>query len=248
MASRACLLILATVGATVPFTVGAQALAAEKNADPRVELAAKIPGAKPDELRQSPIAGIYELARGGEIAYVSADGKYVIAGDLYDLAKNDNLTENRRRGERLRLLSRVPESDMLVFSPREAKYTITVFTDVDCTYCRKLHSEMADYNRLGIKVRYLFYPRSGPDTESWHKAEDVWCSPNRNEALTRAKRGEELKGVKSCPTPVARDYQLGQDFAIRGTPAIVLADGEVLPGYVPAASLAEHLRTMPQKK
>jgi thiol:disulfide interchange protein DsbC len=125
-----------------------------------------------------------------------------------------------------------------------------VFTDVDCSYCRKLHSEMADYNRLGIKVRYLFYPRSGPDTESWHKAEEVWCSANRNEALTKAKRGEELKNVKNCPTPVARDYQLGQDFAIRGTPAIVLADGEVLPGYVPAASLAEHLRTAqkPQKK
>ncbi len=246
MASRACLLILGLAGVTVSFTLPAQTLPAK--ADPRVELAAKIPGAKPDELRQSPIPGIYELARGGEIAYVSADGKYVIAGDLYDLAKNDNLTEARRRGERLRLLSRVPETDMLVFGPRDAKYTITVFTDVDCTYCRKLHAEMADYNRLGIKVRYLFYPRSGPDTESWQKAEEVWCSPNRNDALTRAKRGEALKNVKSCPTPVARDYQLGQDFAIRGTPAIVLADGEVLPGYVPAASLAEHLRTAPQKK
>jgi thiol:disulfide interchange protein DsbC len=246
MASRACLLILGLAGVTVSFTLPAQTLPAK--ADPRVELAAKIPGAKPDELRQSPIPGIYELARGGEIAYVSADGKYVIAGDLYDLAKNDNLTEARRRGERLRLLSRVPETDMLVFGPRDAKYTITVFTDVDCTYCRKLHAEMADYNRLGIKVRYLFYPRSGPDTESWQKAEEVWCSPNRNDALTRAKRGEELKNVKSCSTPVARDYQLGQDFAIRGTPAIVLADGEVLPGYVPAASLAEHLRTSPQKR
>lgn len=246
MASRACILLLGLAGATVPFALGAQALPAK--VDPRVELAAKIPGAKPDELRQSPIAGMYELARGGEIAYVSADGKYVIAGDLYDLAKNDNLTENRRRGERLRLLNRVPESDMLVFGPRDAKYTITVFTDVDCSYCRKLHSEMADYNRLGIKVRYLFYPRSGPDTESWHKAEEVWCSANRNEALTRAKRGEALKSVKNCPTPVARDYQLGQDFAIRGTPAIVLADGEVLPGYVPPASLAEHLRTSTAQK
>jgi thiol:disulfide interchange protein DsbC len=247
MASRACILLLGLAVATVPLTLCAQAPAPAK-ADPRVELAAKIPGAKPDELRQSPIAGIYELARGSEIAYVSADGKYVIAGDLYDLAKNDNLTETRRRGERLKMLGRVSESDMLVFGPRDAKYTITVFTDVDCSYCRKLHSEMADYNRLGIKVRYLFYPRSGPDTESWHKAEEVWCSSNRNDALTRAKRGEPLKAVKNCPTPVARDYQLGQDFAIRGTPAIVLADGEVLPGYVPAASLAEHLRTAPQKK
>jgi thiol:disulfide interchange protein DsbC len=241
MASRARLLLIALAATTAPFTLNAQAPAPK--ADPRVELAAKIPGAKPDELRQSPIPGIWELARGTDIAYVTADGKYVLAGDLYDLASNDNLTETRRRGERLRLLKGVPESDMLVFGPRDSKYTITVFTDVDCSYCRKLHSEMADYNRLGIKVRYLFYPRSGPDTESWHKAEEVWCSANRNEALTKAKRGEDLKNVKSCPTPVARDYQLGQDFAIRGTPAIILADGEVLPGYVPPASLAEHLRT-----
>jgi thiol:disulfide interchange protein DsbC len=241
MASRARLLLIGLAATTAPFTLSAQT--ALPKADPRIELAAKIPGAKPDELRQSPIAGIYELARGTDIAYVTADGKYVLAGDLYELASNDNITETRRRGERLRLLSRVPESDMLVFGPRDSKYTITVFTDVDCSYCRKLHSEMADYNRLGIKVRYLFYPRSGPDTESWHKAEEVWCSANRNEAMTKAKRGEALKNVKSCPTPIARDYQLGQDFAIRGTPAIVLADGEVLPGYVPAGSLAEHLRT-----
>lgn len=218
-------------------------LAAQPAARPdvRAELASKIPGAKAEDLKPTPIPGVYELMRGTDIAYVSTDGKYVITGDLYDLASNDNLTENRRRGARLRLLGDVPESEMLVFSPREPKHTITVFTDIDCGYCRKLHTQIEQYNRLGIKVRYLFYPRSGPDTESWQKAVEVWCSPNRNEALTRAKRGEDLKTKSCAKSPVERHYDLGQDFAIRGTPAIVLANGEMLPGYVPPEDLAGHL-------
>jgi thiol:disulfide interchange protein DsbC len=210
--------------------------------DVRAELAAKIPGARPEELRPSPIAGVYELMRGTDVAYVSTDGKYVIAGDLYEMASNDNLTETRRRAARLKLLQAVPESEMLVFSPRDPKETITVFTDIDCGYCRKLHSEIADYNKLGIRVRYLFYPRSGPDTESWTKAVEVWCSPNRNDALTRAKRGEELKTKPCSKTPVQRHYELGQDFALRGTPAIITSSGELLPGFVPPGPLAQHLK------
>jgi len=212
-------------------------------ADLRIELAKKIPGAQPDDLRPSPIPGMYELTRGSDIAYVSADGKYAITGDLYDIATSDNLTEVKRRNVRLKLLSAIPEAEMLVFSPQNPKYTVTVFTDVDCGYCRKLHSQMAEYNRLGIRVRYLFYPRSGPDTESWEKAEQVWCSKDRNAALTRAKLGEKLSAPAQCKgSPVARDYALGQKFNIGGTPALVLEDGELLPGYLPPAMLAQRLR------
>lgn len=232
----------ATPAAAASTTTVAATAATDK--DPRAALAAKIPGgAKPEELHASPIAGMYELARGTDIAYVSADGKYAIAGDLYELATDQNLTENARRAERTKLLASVPESQMVVFSPKDPKYTVSVFTDVDCTYCRKLHSQIADYNRLGIRVRYMFFPREGPDTESWAKAEQVWCSPNRNEALTRAKLDESIPGPKHCAgSPVAREYALGQDVGVRGTPAIVLDDGEMLPGYLPPAMLAQHLK------
>lgn len=235
---------LAIASALVSVAVPADDAAVDKK-DPRSAIAAKIPGAKAEDLRPSPIPGVYELMRGTDAAYVSADGKYAIAGDLYDLGSNANLTETRRRDARLKLLARVPESQMLVFSPKSPKYTVTVFTDVDCGYCRKLHGEMAEYNRLGIKVRYLFYPRSGPNTESWTKADEVWCSPNRNDALTRAKRGEDLKvKSKTCAgSPVERHYALGQEMDLRGTPAIMLATGEMLPGYVPPAVLAKHLAT-----
>jgi thiol:disulfide interchange protein DsbC len=212
-------------------------------ADPRIEIAKKIPGTTPDELHATPISGIYELVQGTDIAYVTADGKYAISGDLYDVGRNDNLTEVRRRDIRIKLLASVPESDMLIFSPRDPKYTVTVFTDVDCAFCRKLHSQIAEYNRLGVRVRYMFYPRSGPNTESWTKAEQVWCSTNRNDALTRAKLGEQLKSPKSCGnSPVGRDYEMGKQFDIRGTPAIVMNNGEMLGGYVSPMQLVEHLQ------
>jgi thiol:disulfide interchange protein DsbC len=212
-------------------------------ADPRIEIAKKIPGTTADELHATPIAGIYELVQGTDIAYVTADGKYAISGDLYDVGRNDNLTEVRRRDIRIKLLASVPESDMLIFSPRDPKYTVTVFTDVDCAFCRKLHSQIAEYNRLGVRVRYMFYPRSGPNTESWAKAEQVWCSTNRNDALTRAKLGQELKSPKSCGnSPVGRDYEMGKQFDIRGTPAIVMNNGEMLGGYVSPMQLVEHLQ------
>lgn len=241
-------LLLGVAGLAASFMATAQVPAGSAQrmgaaVDPRVELASKIPGTKPDDLRESPIPGIYELSKGTDIAYVTTDGKYAISGDLFDVASNDNLTEKTRRAERSRLIASLPESQMVVFAPKDPKYTVTVFTDIDCGYCRKLHSQIADYNRLGIKVRYLFYPRSGPDTESWAKAEEVWCSPNRSDALTRAKLGEEIKGPKRCSgSPIAREYALGQDVGVRGTPAIVLENGEMLPGYLPPAMLANHLK------
>ena len=210
-------------------------------ADARAQIASRIPGSRPDDFRPSPIAGIYEFTRGTEIAYVTADGKYAIGGDLIDLAKNDNLTETHRRELRAKSIEAIPESQMLVFGPENPKYTVTVFTDVDCAYCRALHSQIHEYNRLGIRVRYLFYPRTGPNSDSWTKAEEVWCSNNRNEALTLAKQGVVLP-AKACPNnPVARHYALGRDFGLQGTPAIVLADGELIGGYLPPGELAQHL-------
>jgi thiol:disulfide interchange protein DsbC len=211
-------------------------------ADPRVEVAAHIPGARAEELRATAVPGVYELTRGADIVYVSADGKYAFTGDLVELANNNNLTEQHRRELRAKAIAAFPEDQMLVFGPADPKYTVTVFTDVDCPYCRKLHSQIATYNRLGIRVRYLLYPRTGPNTESWTKAEQVWCSADRNAALTRAKLGEELKTKPCANNPVARSYALGQDLALEGTPAIVMANGEMLPGYVPPDVLVQHLK------
>jgi thiol:disulfide interchange protein DsbC len=213
-------------------------------ADPRAAITKKLVGLKVEDVRISPVTGIYEVSRGSEVSYVSSDGRYAIVGDMIDLDSEANLSENRRRIIRQRLIETVPESEMLVFSPKDPKYSITVFTDIDCGYCRRLHSQIAEYNRLGIRVRYLFFPRSGPDTDSWHKAEAVWCAPNRNEALTRAKKDEKIES-KECGANeiVARDYELGGKLAVNGTPAIFLSSGEMLPGYLPPAQLSRYLKT-----
>jgi thiol:disulfide interchange protein DsbC len=222
------------------------AATAQAAADPRVALLKLLPaGSKLEDLRPSPIAGIYEFSQGAEISYLTADGRYFIDGNLYDMKSRDNLTEALRTHARVALISAVPESEMLIFSPANPKYTITVFTDVDCQYCRKLHSEMAELNRLGIRVRYMFFPRSGPGTESWKKAEVVWCSANRNEALTRAKAGAALDMNKICaPTPVKREYELGESIGVRGTPAIVTENGDYISGYMDPRELVAQLKEL----
>ncbi len=246
MSSRLHLLLFALLGASLPFAVWGQQ-PAEPAVDARVQIAGKIPGTRPEDLHPSPIPGVYELVHGADILYVTADGKYAINGDLFDLADNDNITEQRRRDARARLMASVPESDMVIFGPKESKYTVTVFTDVDCAYCRELHSHISDFVRLGIRVRYVAFPRSGPNSESWTKAEQVWCSADRNAALTAAKRDQPLQAKPCANNPVAREYALGKDFALQGTPAILMASGEMVPGYLPPAQLADHLRQEQRK-
>jgi thiol:disulfide interchange protein DsbC len=232
----------ATATATAATAAPAQAPAP----DPRAALVKLLPaGTKIEDLKPSPISGIYEFVQGAEVSYLTADGKYFLDGNVYDMATRANLTEVLRSRARLALISAVPESQMVIFSPKNPLYTITVFTDVDCQYCRKLHSEMAELNKLGIRVRYLFYPRTGPNTESWRKAEVVWCSANRNDALTRAKAGAQLDMNKTCgPTPVAREYALGESVGVRGTPAIFTESGDFISGYMPPKDLLQAIKQL----
>jgi len=232
------------VAANPVSSTPAPAAKADSKSDPRAAIVSKITGLKLEDVRITPVNGIYEITRGSEVSYTSSDGRYVILGDMIDVDSDSNISESRRRTIRQRLIDTVPEAEMLVFSPKDPKYTITVFTDIDCGYCRRLHSQIAEYNRLGIRVRYLFYPRSGPDTDSWHKAEAVWCAANRNDALTRAKNGEDIKSPDChANSIVARDYELGHKLGVEGTPAIFIANGEMLPGYASPAQLAKYLKS-----
>lgn len=240
---RALALIATLLAAPLLFAAQpADAPAAATAADPRLAAVAKMQGVKPEDLHATPVPGVYELLRGGDAAYVSADGKYAILGDMYETGTNNDLTENRRRDQRLKMLAAIPEAQMVVFGPETPKHTITVFTDMDCAYCRKLHSQISDYNKLGIKVRYIAYPRSGPNTASWSKAEQVWCAADRKTALTESKLGKTLPN-KICPNnPVAREYELGQQFNLQGTPTLILGNGEMVSGYLAPADLVQALK------
>jgi thiol:disulfide interchange protein DsbC len=208
----------------------------------RARVVAKLPGAEPSDVAASPIPGLYEVTMGGLIAYVSADGKYLVSGNVYDLDSQVNLTATRRNAARAKALAAISESNMIVFGPPSAKMTVTVFTDIDCGFCRKFHSQIAEINKAGVRVRYLFFPRTGPDTESWVKAEQVWCATDRRDALSRAKRGEAVK-AKSCgDAAIKTQYELGSDLGVEGTPAIFTQNGDYIGGYLSPAELVQAIQ------
>lgn len=210
-------------------------------ADPRDAIAERLPGVKAEDVHDTPVPGLYEVAVGANVVYLSSEGRYLLQGELVDLEGNANLTEVRRGVLRRAVLNKMGKDRMIVFSPETVKHSVTVFTDIDCAYCRKLHREMADLNSLGIEVRYLFWPRSGPNTESWAKAERVWCSDDRNAALTLAKAGNPVRGEVCDGTPITDHYKLGRDVGLRGTPAIITENGRLISGYLPAPQLAAEL-------
>ena len=199
-----------------------------------------LPGTAPTSLRPAPAPGYFEVTYGPEVVYVSADGQYLMRGDLIDLKSERNLTEERRLAARLKSLEEVGEGNMVVYGPKDARHTVTVFTDVDCPYCVKLHQEVPELNRQGIKVRYLAYPRAGLGSPGYRKTVSVWCAPDRNQALTDAKAGKTVP-EKTCDNPVADQYALGQMLGVTGTPTLILDDGRMVPGYVPAARLVQAL-------
>ena len=199
-----------------------------------------VPGVSPDSVRPSPLPGLYEVVFGANVVYMSGDGRYLMQGVLLDVDTMTDLTEPRRAEGRLRLIDDVGEENMIIFGPELAKHTVTVFTDIDCPYCRKLHMEVPKMNELGIRVRYLLTPRSQVGSPSYKKAVAVWCAADRAKALTDAKNGVEVP-EKDCPNPVARHMMVGEMAGMRGTPAIVTDDGTLIPGYMTAERLMKML-------
>lgn len=199
-----------------------------------------MPGAEISNLREVEDSGLYEAQINGQIIYFTGDGKYLLQGEMVSLETRENLTEKRRLETRNRALAEIDTDELIIFAPDDPDYTLTVFTDIDCGYCREMHHQIDDYNALGIAIRYMAFPRSGPGSESFDKAEAVWCADDRRQALTDAKNDKRLKAAQ-CESPVADHYNLGRNIGVRGTPAMFTDDGQSLPGYVPPKRLKEIL-------
>lgn len=213
------------------------------------DIAKRLKQSRPDlpvlDVKKSDLPGFYEVTIGpGQVLFVSEDGKHFLTGDLYQV--NDkgfvNLSEQSRDAMRQKLIGDMPESKMVVFSPPKdkVKATVTVFTDIDCPYCRKFHQEVPELNKLGIKVRYLAYPRAGIHSSSYNKIVSAWCSDDPKKALTEAKQGEPIP-AKTCKNPVAEEFALGNEVGVTGTPSLVFEDGTLVPGYMPAKALAKRM-------
>ncbi len=206
----------------------------------REMLAKMIPNSKPDSILPAPVTGLFEVVYNSQIFYATKDGRYMFRGDIIDAPAHSNVTETRRTSVRLNAINKVSEDKMIIYAPEKTKHTITVFTDIDCGYCRKFHSEIDSYLKEGIRVRYMSYPRSGVDTPSYYKAVSVWCAKDRKAALTSAQKDEPVE-QKTCDNPVKMQMSLGDQVGVEGTPTIITDSGRLLSGYTPAARMAQML-------
>ena len=214
--------------------------AAADEAQVRTALESLVPGVQVGRVVPAPMDGFSEVTVSGQILYVSNDGKYLLQGTVYDIAARADLTEASKAVARKALLAGVNGEQSITFGPENPDYTVKVFTDIDCGFCRRLHQQIAEYNAQGIAVQYLFFPRAGLGSESYDKAVSVWCNPDRHDALTRAKAGEELPSA-DCDNPVDEDYELGRQVGLSGTPAIYTSEGVQIGGYLEPAQMRQRL-------
>ncbi len=201
----------------------------------KADLEKNYPGSKVESVEETPISGLYQIVVAGQTIYTSADGRFHVKGEIIDTKTGKNLTK-------LSLIEQINDKNSIVFSPKKTKYTINVFTDITCGYCRKLHQEVAALNEQGVKVRYLLYPRAGANSQAHQLLKNVWCAKDQQTAMTEAKNGKNLP-EKSCEDPVEDHRRLGNAFGLRGTPMIVTNNGNVIGGYLTAPQLLDRLQS-----
>ncbi len=209
----------------------------------KLNLTTMLPSVKIDEVRVTGIPGLYEVTLGPRIAYVTGDGRYLLQGELIDLELRKSLTEPRLQTLKLDAVEALGESNMLVYKPEEIQHTVTIFTDIDCAFCRKLHKNLDDYLSRGIKIRYLLFPRAGRNSESYIKAVSVWCAGDQKQAMTLAKQGKSLD-TAYCQHPIQKHMRIGAQMGVTGTPAMLLDTGDLLPSYLTADQLAAVLEKL----
>lgn len=206
----------------------------------RATLKEQFPELMVDKIVASPISSLYQVTAGAAVVYITKDGRYIVSGDIIDLKnRQNNLTENARKSARLNALKNISEKDMVIFSPKNPQYTVTVFTDVDCGYCRKFQSEISEINAKGIAVRYLAFPRTGPNSPTFEKMVKVWCAKDKQKALAEAKADKPIDSSACTNNPVMQELQLGLMVGVNGTPSMIFEDGSLFPGYLPADKLLE---------
>ncbi len=199
------------------------------------------PDLRIDDIQASPIPGLYQILVGADVLYVSEDGRYVLSGDIYDVQNKKNISELAKSHVRAEALNKIPVEQFIEFAPEKAQHTIYVFTDISCGYCRKLHRDIPELNKLGVAIKYLAYPRAGVNSNGAYELAAVWCADDRKKAMTDAKSGIQIT-PNECDDPVEEHYGLGQALGVSGTPAIFLESGRAVPGYFPPDELIRIVR------
>ena len=248
----AAMFMLGTLHAQTAATKPALTAASTQGVSPaaqkmvRAAVTGLAPEAQVESVEIAPLPGFYQVIASGQLLYVSADGRYVINGDVLDLKARQNVTEAAWAKFRKRELAQVPTSERIVYAPKNPRYTVTVFTDVNCGFCRELHKHIAAFNAAGIAVEYLAWPRegvtttSGRPTPTYTEMVSVWCANDRKAAFNDAMQGHSK--TATCTNPVKDEFELGKRLGVGGTPSVIGPDGRVLGGYLTPEQLLAALR------
>jgi len=205
------------------------------------KLSAMFPNEAPFTVSKTPVPGLFEVDFGDSFMYITGDGEYAVKGDIIHMLTNSNLTDIKRAENRLETMKDITDNNTITYPAINKKTSMTVFTDIDCSYCRKLHSQMAGYNKLGIEVKYAFYPRAGIGSNSYKKAVSVWCADDQRSAMDAIKAGKRIEQL-DCDNPVVTHVEVANKMGINSTPTLFFDDGTVLPGYIPPSRLAALLK------
>lgn len=208
----------------------------------RKQLETNMPGIKIEAVNVTPVPGLFEVTVEGQLIYLTADGRYMVHGDIYDRLTMANISDTARGKVRLKVLKDIPDSQTIVFGPKKAAHTLTIFTDSSCGFCRKLHQEVPELNKQGVKVRYMLFPRAGLGTPNFRELQSVWCADNQQDAMNKVKAGQSIP-PKVCKDPIEQHMDFAQSFGLTGTPFMLTETGTVINGYRPAAQLVEMLKS-----
>ena len=240
------LLLAVTAGFSIAQTSTSEAPAADAQAAEeqlRESLARLAPDMEITAIAESVMPGVYEVVSGAQIFYLTPDGRYMLEGSIIDLEQRVDISEQRRGTLQMSVIEQIPEEQMLVFNNEagNAERSITVFTDSDCGYCQRLHSEIDTITNADIRVRYILFPRAGIDSPSSEELQSVWCADNQQAAMTIAKSGGNVP-VATCANPIEAHMAVARQVGLRGTPLIYLDNGTKIPGYQPAAQLIQQIK------
>ncbi len=199
----------------------------------------RVQGLDRDQIRPSEVDGLYTVTIGFDVYHMSSNGKYLFSGDVIELATGEKIGGSGLTEKRKRMIATVAEEDLIIYPADTEKQTaISIFTDTTCPYCRKLHEQIPALSKAGIEVRYLAFPRAGAQSQVAVDMASIWCAEDKTAAMTASKQGRPVEPAQ-CEDPVAEQHQLGIDMQIRGTPAIILENGEIIAGYLPADALIQ---------
>lgn len=241
------IMIKGVVGILVVWTSAVLAVNGQEHAELEQTIKSRIralaPNAETIAISETPITGLLQVQVNSEIYYASDDARYLVSGRIIDMETRVDITDQAKSGIRRSFMQDLDPTEQITFSPADAEFELLVFTDIDCGYCRKLHDQMSEYMEEGIAISYMAFPRAGVGSHSFDKYVSVWCADDQQNALTLAKAGTEPAPAQ-CDNPVEKQYNLGRELGVTGTPALLTADGTLIPGYIPPQQLKQRLRAL----